>query len=636
YAMRLVQGENLLAAVERFHATRRRTPVSRGDWPLLGHFIRVCQTIHHAHEIGVLHRDLAPRNVLLTGDGETFVIDWGLASETACSTAHLGNDDRDRDAETREGTAPYTAPEVFDLNERQPFSRRSDIYSLGSLLYLILTGRPPYAGSSTPEVAERVRQGPSPDARVACPGIPRPLARICARAMSRKLGDRYATAHKLARDVEAWVAGDRVSADREPWHEAVWRWTSRYPTRTTVGAFLVLLAFVVLTSASLILAARSQAALKANEAARYHEQALLNNAHAYITYATYADNLVRKRTGDPHPIASGDLVRSLLRVLEQRDQDPKTVSENARAALEILEKSDKKEAETREIALKTVNVKLREGISVFEELTREFPTKRSYRVLLGRYYHLFGTVETTRVTNLAGYEALLASRGVVAPRQRAVLEATLALFDKALATLPPDGDDVHKDWFNSWLGRALALVQLGRFTESLLAWDQAVAFADGPEKTQTLAFRSVILKGAEVEQSHLPWSRPPRVDHAKAMWMAEHLANHEGVSPAAVYNAACAFSLASLDATADAAERRRRADRAMTYLQGIDVNDYFRPRAKGILGILSMKDTLHELLTDPDLDPLRGRPDFKTLATTAAAKTGNPAATSPSATPSRQ
>jgi hypothetical protein len=97
--------------------------------------------------------------------------------------------------------------------------------------------------------------------------------------------------------------------------------------------------------------------------------------------------------------------------------------------------------------------------------------------------------------------------------------------------------------------------------------------------------------------------------------MAESIAEREGVSQAAAYNAACAFSLASLDASAPDAERGRRADRAMTYLQRIAAQGYFKPRAGGLLDLFSSKDTLNELRTDHDLDPLRSRPDFRKLLT---------------------
>jgi tRNA A-37 threonylcarbamoyl transferase component Bud32/tetratricopeptide (TPR) repeat protein len=620
YAMELVDAPSLTDAIENYFAIDVRSTEARREArvKLLRHFVATCRIVAYAHKERVVHGDIKPLNILVDDKfGATWLVDWGLARTVRDDENQT--EGRPRDSPTAYlGTGPFRGPSFRDGT---PATFASDIHALGVTLALILAE--PHSNPT-----------PTTEAAALHPARDTPLAlwAIARKARHSERARRYVSANALADDVENALNDQPVSAYRDPWFTIARRWLGRHRTATTAGGLSALIVVIGITSLALISAAHDREALKAIEAARYHEEALQNKADGYLTYATYAETIIRKPTGSPAQIASGESVRSLLRVLEQRDQDPKTVSETAHAVLEVLVKADKVEAEKREVALKTVDVKLREGISVFEELTRLSPTKRSYRVLLGRYYQLFGAVESNRLTNLVGFEALLAGRGSVAPQPRAKLEATLALFDKALATLPPDGDDVHQDWFNSWLGRATALTQLGRFTEALLAWDQAVAFADGPEKAQISSLRSVILKGAEVEQSHMPWSRPPRVDHAKAMRMAEELANHEGVSPAAVYNAACAFSLASLDATADAGERRRRADRAMTYLQRIAVNGYFRPRAKGIL---STKDTLHELLSDHDLDPLRGRPDFKALAARAAAEAGEPSAMSPSPAPAR-
>jgi hypothetical protein len=92
---------------------------------------------------------------------------------------------------------------------------------------------------------------------------------------------------------------------------------------------------------------------------------------------------------------------------------------------------------------------------------------------------------------------------------------------------------------------------------------------------------------------------------------AEYLAAQEGVTQAAVYNAACALSLASRDEAAGADERHRRADRAMAFLTRIADGGYFRGL---VLFPPPPKNTIRELLTDHDLDPLRDRPDFKALA----------------------
>ena len=200
----------------------------------------------------------------------------------------------------------------------------------------------------------------------------------------------------------------------------------------------------------------------------------------------------------------------------------------------------------------------------------------------------------------------------VDPERRTKLEVALGWIDKAIATLPAEAD-INKTWATTWGARAAILTQLGEFTEALLATDKAIEIAAPAEKPPLLAVRLTMLKGAEVEQGRLPWSKGPHADHEKATRMAEALANHEGVSEAAVYNAACALALASQDAKASPAERRRRADQAMAYLRQIAAKNYFQARATGFRAMMSPRDTLKELCDDADLKPLRDRPDFQAL-----------------------
>jgi tetratricopeptide (TPR) repeat protein len=240
YAMRFVEGGvPLLQAVEQFHAALSRAPTTRAGWQgLLNHFVRICQTIGHAHSLGVLHRDISPRNILLVGDAETLVIDWGLARAVRRQSQDTGTDDASADEPTRAGTAAYTAPEIWE--PALSLGPQSDIYALGALLYLILSGRAPYAGKNSLEVIAKLRDGPPPEVSAVRPGVPRPLAKICAKAMSRKPSERYATALELAADVNSWLAGERVKADREPWRETAWRWAGRHRTSMGIAATLLL------------------------------------------------------------------------------------------------------------------------------------------------------------------------------------------------------------------------------------------------------------------------------------------------------------------------------------------------------------------------------------------------------------
>jgi tetratricopeptide (TPR) repeat protein len=233
YAMRLVRGETLQDAIDRFHAAdgpdRDRSERAVALRGLLRRFVAVCNTIAYAHSQGVLHRDLKPRNILLDQYDVTLVVDWGLAKLLdrdevgATPGAGLAPPRSSIDARPGAATATLAGTPHFMSPEQaggRPLGPASDIYSLGATLYTLLTGRTPFHGQR--KVRSFCIRGKFPAPRRVKPAVPRALEAVCLKAMALRPEARYATALDLAADLERWLAGEPVAAWREPlWTRAM-------------------------------------------------------------------------------------------------------------------------------------------------------------------------------------------------------------------------------------------------------------------------------------------------------------------------------------------------------------------------------------------------------------------------------
>ena len=290
YAMRLISGERsgtLQQALRQFHDSPPADPAERDlAWRgLLRRVIDVCNTMAYAHSQGVLHRDLKPANILLGPYGETLVVDWGLAKDlrlpdpakgtiparaAALPAGTLHSQDlpappglSTTSAATEGiGTLGYASPEQLRGTHLAP-GPHSDIYSLGTILYSVLTGTSPFPhdrSTDPSELLQKVCTGEFVPPGQQNRKIHRALEAICLKAMATQPTDRYSTATALAADLERHLAGEAVSAWQEPWTVRTRRWVDRNRTLvTTLGVALALVTCA--TSALALMQSRNRQAL---------------------------------------------------------------------------------------------------------------------------------------------------------------------------------------------------------------------------------------------------------------------------------------------------------------------------------------------------------------------------------------
>jgi serine/threonine protein kinase/tetratricopeptide (TPR) repeat protein len=254
YAMRFLQGRTLSEAIKAFHSCNPKSPGALERARLLQVFVTVCNTVAFAHARGVLHRDLKGQNILLGDFGEVIVLDWGLAKdmkseagpELSGASGPAGPDQVDQTLPGQiMGTPHYMSPEQA-AGQRERIDQRSDVYSLGAVLYELLTGQAPFADQSracgvktVPELLQRICEQPPTPPRQLAGAVPPPLEAICLRALAKSPDKRYPSAADLAHEVQRWLADEPVQAHPDPWTVRLGRWARRHKTAvTSLGVFL--------------------------------------------------------------------------------------------------------------------------------------------------------------------------------------------------------------------------------------------------------------------------------------------------------------------------------------------------------------------------------------------------------------
>lgn len=237
---------DLLASSDMHAAAVDVSSLFVGSAELLTMFAKVCDGVQHAHQQGVIHRDLKPSNVRIDEGGEPHVLDFGLAK----LIDHSAETTRMSQTGSFMGSLPWASPEQADGSARL-VDVRSDVYSLGVILYQLLTGEMPYrVDGPLREVLDTIQNVPPRAPREVRRDISDELATIVLKCLSKEPERRYQSAGDLARDIRRSLAGEPIEAKRDSAWYAVRKKLDRY--KTAVRAFAVLLVASLLFSVAMV------------------------------------------------------------------------------------------------------------------------------------------------------------------------------------------------------------------------------------------------------------------------------------------------------------------------------------------------------------------------------------------------
>ncbi len=257
FTMRLMEGGSLADHAQRLRGEPRQAARLMAA---------VARAVHHGHQHGILHRDLKPPNILLDAEGRPHVGDFGVAK-------HIEKDGPTRTG-TVLGTPAYMAPEQAAGTARA-LTVSADVYSLGAILYELLSGRPPFVGDTPAHVLQQVLESEPAPLRTLAPGVDRDLETLCHKCLEKQPARRYASAAQLAEDVQRYLEGKPVRAQKDSFAYRA----SKFVRRNTAGvaaAAVVLLTLIAGVTATLWQARRTaeQARVAAEQRVARQREAL--------------------------------------------------------------------------------------------------------------------------------------------------------------------------------------------------------------------------------------------------------------------------------------------------------------------------------------------------------------------------
>lgn len=411
-------------------------------------FIAICDAVNAAHVRGIIHRDLKPANVRVDEAGRPFVLDFGLAKLMDDAS---GNGDQALSQPMTQtgqflGTLPWAAPEQA-AGSPSRIDIRTDVYSLGVLLYHMLTGKLPYAvGGPMKQALEAILHSPPAALRGLRREIDDELETIALKCLSKESDRRYQTAGELARDLRRYLAGEAIEAKRDSgWYRArVFLRRNRWPVGGAVAFVLVLLGAFGFSLAQWRAAVRDRdrAALAEKQEEQARQRAESHN-HKLQRVNRFVQDLLAG--ADPHALPTDEV-------------SARTLLDNASRDIEAGELRDQPEVEA---AVRTT-------------------VGRAYTTL-GRYDTAGVHLETALrlVEQMAVPDAILLGDALSALAHLRIatqeVEAAESLARRALAARQAAYGNAHEEVAAAWDTLGEALYAAGRHGEGAEAMRHAVA-----------------------------------------------------------------------------------------------------------------------------------------------------------------
>jgi tetratricopeptide (TPR) repeat protein/peroxiredoxin/predicted Ser/Thr protein kinase len=614
FAMKLIEGGSLSGRARHF----RGDP--RGAARLIA---TVARAVHHAHQRGILHRDLKPGNILLDAQGEPHVTDFGLAK-------HLGGEGTTQSGAVL-GTPGYMAPE--QAAGRRDVSVAADVHGLGAVLYELLTGRPPFEAESPLETMLQVLDRDPARPRAHNPAVPGDLETICLKCLRKEPARRYGSAAALADDLDRFLHGEPVQARRASVIERTAKWARRRPAAAALVGVIALAVVALVAGVWWHAAQLGKALVQAKGSAAEAKEERERAAAAFQKSLEAVDDLLLNIDGRlayrPDDIDSVrvEILRELLdvseKLLRDKPDDPIVRRQRGRvwARIGFVHSQIGNDVQG--------DSAFREARQIQQALVDDFPDQPQHREDLARTH---------------SQHALVLLRRNQLPAARGALQKAFEMQDRLAQELPEDADRrLQAERFRFELGNVQE--EAGQKAQARAAYTQALARVEALAQKRSQAplhnfiglitdsLGALVAVGEPAEALRLyeyslearrqAWQMTPHVlayqqdlrsaymvlgralreqgKHAELADLADRLAADAPEQRIDTYNAACLMALA-VPAAGMTSAAGGYAERAVKLLTKATQAGY-----------ASSRDERDGIDRDQDLMALRQRDDFRAL-----------------------